>query len=817
MSEKERTETSIKSNEVSNQLNLQDVLNVCRRNWWWFVISVVVCMAVGLLYFMKKVPMYERSELVLVMVQGSESSKFDAASMISSLSGNSMSPRKLNEMVGLTSPSVMIDVTKTLGLNVNYQKKGYWHDTPLYGKSLPLYLDFRDIGDNETASVDATLLPDGKIKFTKVSSSKTGEQKVNITGNYLAGETVRTPIGPISLMANPNYQGDKITKPMAITVSRTGVYGTAMALTGRIKSEIVEEKSDIIKLSLTDSDAERAADILATLTNVYINNWRKNGEVVAAQTARFIAERLDSLEVELGSEEMRIAEYKSRNQMIDANANATNILSMQREASDRITQLSNQLSMARYIRDFLGAASSSNTPLPAGTGLQNSSVESQIGEYNRLLFERNAMESTASANNPEVQRIEQQLEGIRRAMLQSLDNQITGINTQLSSAQRQESVSTSKIAETPRQARHLLSAERQQKVKEELYLFLLKKREESTIAEALVPSKITVISAPNGSPAPLGPYRNNILLVAFIIGLALPLGIICLREMLNNRVRYRKDLEPLKVPFAGEIPTVKGSKMHAIGKLLGKKDKDAGLCVTPGSMDYINEAFRVLRTNIELMARRIEGSNATVISLTSLYPGSGKTFISLNLSAALAVKGRRVLMMDMDLRRYTLSGLLCPHQHSNGLVDYLIGMPGVDINTITQKDINGIKGLDFIPEGIVPPNPSEIVSDPKLADMISELRKHYDYIIFDCPPVDIVADPLVLNPLVDITLFVIRAGLYRRTHLPIIQEMYDEKRYNSMSVLLNATNEDIDGYGYGYRYRHYYKPKDGKNTKESKD
>lgn len=820
MSDKERTEHSVKSNEIANQINLQDILNVCKRNWWWFVISVVVCIALGLLYFMKKVPVYERSELVLVMVQGSESNKFDAASMISSLSGNAVSPRKLNEMIGLTSPAVMIDVTKTLRLNVNYQKKGYWHNTPLYGTSLPFYMDFRSLGDNDGATVQATILPGGKVQLTSISSGKTGEQKVNITGNYLAGETIKTPLGPVSLMANPTYAGGKITKPIEIVVSRGGVYGTAMALTGRVKSEILEEKSDVIKLSIVDSNAERAEDILSTLTNVYITNWRKNGEQVAAQTARFIKDRLDSLEVELGSEEMRIAEYKSRNQMIDASANASNILSMQREANDRVTQLSNQMSMARYIRDFLAAASSSNTPMPIGTGLQNSSVESQIAEYNRLLFERNAMESSASANNPEVQRLEQQLDGLRRAMLQSLDNQITGINTQLSSAHRQENLSSSKISATPRQARHLLSAERQQKVKEELYLFLLKKREESTIAEALVPSKITVISPPNGSPSPLGPYRNNILFVAFIIGLALPLGIICLREMLNNRVRYRKDLEPLKVPFAGEIPIVKGTSINAIAKIFGKKKKDAGLCVSPGSMNYINEAFRVLRTNIELMARRIEGNNATVISLTSLYPGSGKTFISLNLAAALAVKGRRVLLLDMDLRRYTLSSMVCPKRHHNGLVDYLIGMPGADLEAITTRDINGISGFDVIPVGITPPNPTEIISDQRLAELISDLRKHYDYILFDCPPVDIVADPLVLNPLVDITLFVVRAGLYRRTHLPLIQEMYDNKKYNAMSVILNATSEDIDGYGYGYRYRHYYKQKDKekdkqKNTKES--
>lgn len=816
MSENEKIETGASTGQSFNQLNLQDILNICRRNWWWFVLSVLVCVALGFLYFMKKVPTYERSELV--MVQGSDSGKFDAASMISSLGGNSVSPRKLNEMIGLTSPAVMIDVTKKLGLNVNYLQKGYWHDTPLYGQTLPMYFDFRNLTDNETASVEATLLPGGKVKITSVKSSKIGTKNVDITGNYLAGQTVNTPLGRITLVANPYYTGSKITKPIDITVVRSGVYATAMSLTGRVNSEILEEKSDVIKISIVDTNAERAENILSTMTEVYESNWRKNGEKVAAQTAKFIADRLDSLEIELGSEEMRIAEYKSRNQMIDASANATNILSMQREATDRITQLSNQLSMTRYIRDFLGAATSSNTPLPTGTGLQNMSIESQINEYNRLLFERNAMESTASANNPEVQRLEQQLEGLRRALLQSLDNHMTGLNTQLSSAQRQENVTTSKISETPRQARHLLSAERQQKVKEELYLFLLKKREESTIAEALVPSKITVISPPNGSPGPLGPYRNNILIISFIIGLLLPLGIICLREMLNNRVRYRKDLDPLKVPFAGEIPIVHGAKVSRIQKLLGKKGKEVGLCVSPDSMNYINEAFRVLRTNVELMARRIEGNNATVISLTSLYPGSGKTFTSLNLAAALAIKGRRVLLIDMDLRRYSLSALVFPGRHENGLVDYLIGMPGVEKDTIIEKNVNGIKGLDVIPVGITPPNPSELISDTKLAELIKEFRSQYDYILFDCPPVEIVADPLVLNSMVDITLFVVRAGLYRRTHLPMIQEMYDQKRYNAMSVILNATSEDIDGYGYGYRYKHYYryKPTDSKKSKGSK-
>lgn len=783
-------------------LKVDDIWNACKKYWYWFLISIVVCMGLGLLSYLRSVPTYSRSNMILV-IKSIDGASNDAGAMLHQFGLGEINPHKLNEMISLTTPTVMMEVTRQLNLNVNYSKPGNWHSEDLYGPTLPFLVDFPGWDESKTGSLKVQVLPKHKLKVTEVSSGGQIADNLNITVDYTRPDTIKTPVGEFAFKANPVYVGAPIKSPMDVNVTRNGVYPTAMSLVGRVKSEIVQTKSDIIRLSLVDAVPARAEDILNRIIHVYDNTWTTERAHIADATSKFIDERLALIEQELGSVEGEIAGFKSAHLMMDAESAASNYMSQASRASDQVNNLSNQLAMTRYIRDFLAAASTSNSVLPSNTGLGSSAIESQIAEYNRTLFERNALASNSSTSNPVVAELDSRLDALRRALMQSLDNQIAALNTQLASAQRVESVSTGKMAASPGQARYLLSAERKQKVKESLYLFLLQKREESELSNKIVASKIRVISTPTGSNGPLGPYRDTILMISFVIGLLLPLAIIILREMLNTRVRHRKDIEVLKVPFAGELPQVNGSKLDGVKKLFHVSQKPLGLLVQPDNLDFINEAFRVLRTNIELMARHDEHAPAATIAVTSLYPGSGKTFISMNLAAALAIKGRKVLLLDMDLRRYSLTSQLLPHRHDHGLVDYLVKVPGITPDNIVEHDIHGVKGLDFIPTGIIPPNPSELLTDPLLANLLEQMKQRYDYIIFDCPPVEIVADALIVNTFVDMTLFVVRAGLFRRSQLPLVQEMYDTQRYHSLAVVLNSAPENTDGYGYGYRYGSY--------------
>ena len=362
--------------------------------------------------------------------------------------------------------------------------------------------------------------------------------------------------------------------------------------------------------------------------------------------------------------------------------------------------------------------------------------------------------------------------------------------------------SDARVIAVPRQAGEILSDERQQKVKEALYIFLLQKREENELSQAFTAYTTRLVASPGGSSNPVDPNKKMILLAALILGLAMPFGFLYLREVLNTTVRGKKDLEYLSVPFLGEIPSISAKKhFHEraiawVRYITGKshhEEKKREIVVKEHSRDVINEAFRVVRTNLEFMHRA--DSQSQVIMITSFNVNSGKTFISTNLSAALAIKHRRVLVIDLDLRKLTLSLLV--DKPKKGVADYLSGKTD-DFRSLIVHNADGSQ-LDIMPVGMMPPNPAELLAEPRLGEMLSELRSDYDYIFLDCPPIGIVTDPDVVAPLVDSCILVVMAGLTERSILPQLDHYYTSKRYNNISVILNGI-ERIGHYGYKYGY-----------------
>ena len=783
---------------------------MCRKHWWWFVISIIVCVGVAYVQYKRSVQIYEREALVLVINDQSAGGGTDA-SVLTALGLPSVSSNVTNELRSITSPANMMEVTRRLELNVSYARLGGWHPIPLWGASNPVNFSFPGWDGNRGLYVKGVIMPGNRIKIEKISGTARGEARtfddLDLVFNYTNGAKITTPVGDFVITANTGYTG-KVTDDFEFSMSRTAEYPTAMSLAGRLEGKITDDYSDILSLKITDSSPERAVAIINAVISVYNENWTRDRAAVAQTTSNFINDRLRVIEQELSGVDSEIAGYKSSHLIPDVGEVSSIYVQQANRAAEQLGDLTNRLAMTRYVRDFMSAASNSTSLLPANTGINNGNIEGQIAEYNTMLMQRNSLAANSSTSNPLVADLDVKLEGLRRALLQSLDNQIAALNTSISSAQRSEAVSTGKIASSPGQARNLLSFERQQKVKESLYLYLLQKREENELSQTFVAHKIRVISPPMGAPGPIAPVRNKMLMMALAIGVFLPIALIFLRELTNTRVRNRKDLESLKMPFLGELPAMRGhsGRVYALKKYVNPHaSKPMGIVVEKDNLDVINESFRVLRTNLELMARRTDTGLATVVALTSLYPGSGKTFISMNLSTALAIKGRRVLVMDMDLRRATLTEILLgSHNHHQGLVEYLVGMPDATPESIRVRNLNGVEGLDLLPSGIIPPNPSELLAEPKLGELMDQLRSEYDYIIFDCPPVEIVADALIVNSLVDMTLFVIRAGLFHRSQLALIQEMYDTKRYRSLSIILNGAPDDNDGYGYGYRYGYRY-------------
>lgn len=579
-------------------------------------------------------------------------------------------------------------------------------------------------------------------------------------------------------------------------VVRSGLYGAVGTCSSRLSVALNDEESTVLSLSYRDVSPARAEDILNTVIAVYNENWVKDKNQVAVSTSLFISDRLAVIEGELGNVDENISSYKSEHLLPDVQAASNLYMAQSSQTSSQILALSTQLSMVRYIRNYLATTAEQNQLLPANSGLENVGIEKQISEYNTLQLQRNNLVANSSEQNPLVMDLDQSLATIRGAIISSIDNLEVTLNTRIRNLQRNEQQTTDRIAANPTQAKYLLSVERQQKVKEALYLFLLQKREENELSQAFTAYNTRIITPPMGSMVPTAPVRRNILLVAFALGLLIPAVIIFMRENMNTKIRGRKDLENLSLPFAGEIPLCGQKSRRAI---LTKKVKEKNsVVVKEGKRDLINEAFRVLRTNVEFMSGEEKHSQILVVS--SFNPGSGKTFLTMNLAASLSIKGKRILVIDGDLRHGSASAYV--GSPKTGLSDYL-GERLEQLDEIIQP-VPDYANLFILPVGTIPPNPTELLEKERFVTLMNSFRKEFDYILIDCPPVELVADTQIIESQADRMLFVVRTGLLERSMLNELEIFYKEKKFKNMALVLNGTEVNNRSYKYGYRYGYHY-------------
>ena len=776
-----------KPKQADDFIRIQDLFYLCVNKWYWFAISLAVTIGIAVIYLLTTPPLYTRSASLLVKEDSKGNSLGDAAGLMGDFDLFQSNTNVNNEIQSLQSPAVMLDVVKRLHLDVSYHTDGGFYKKVLYGGDCPYTVSFSDLQDNESVSFTINPGQDGQVLLTDFSRG--GE---DLEGEVRAAlnDTVDAPVGKLVLTAASDSAYEA-----PIYVSRAGYQKTTENYASSLSVTLNDEKSTVINLSFKDVCVQRAEDILNTVIAVYNENWIKDKNQIAVSTSAFISDRLGVIERELGNVDENISSYKSEHLLPDVQAAASMYMAQSSETNAQILALNTQLSMARYIRNYLTNSTSKNQLLPANSGIESPGIEQQISNYNTAQLRRNDLVANSSERNPLVIDMDQSLENMRHAIVTSIDNHITTLNTQIRSLQLSEQQTTERIAANPSQGKYLLSVERQQKVKEALYLFLLQKREENELSQAFTAYNTRVITPPTGSMIPTAPVKKNIALVAIALGFLIPVVIIFIRENMNTKVRGRKDLETLSVPFVGEIPLAES----------GKKKKTAHtakeILIRQGKRDIVNEAFRVLRTNLEfILDAKEEKDRASVTLVTSFNPGSGKTFLTMNTAATFAMKGKRVLVVDGDLRHGSASAYV--GSPKKGLSDYLGKRENHVEDLMVEKE--GYAGLYVLPVGTIPPNPTELLAEPRLAELIEKMRSRFDYILIDCPPVDIVADTQIIGKLADRTVFVVRAGLLERDMLPELQRNYDEKRFKNMALVLNGTEGGGNRYGYRYGYKYGY-------------
>jgi capsular exopolysaccharide synthesis family protein len=777
-------------NEQENGLNLEQYGLLFLSKWYWFVLSVLVAMACGIYYYMQSTPMYTRSAQLLIKSEESGATasalkEFKDLGIVSSSSNIS------NEILTISAPVMMEEVVKNLNLDLQMKMDNGFYISPLYNDA-PILLQF-------PAALPKDLTFSFKMNIESASSAVLYDFVVSEKENILTdrvkialnGVETKTPVGNIKITKSPSWDDGFVGKEILIT--KSPIQSVARAYSGRLNVSLVDKESTVLSLSLVDESPDRADAILMELINVYDKKWIDDNNKIAISTSKFISERLDSITKELGHVDERISDYKSQNLIPDAAASLAKDMQQSGRNYERLMDLRNHLAMTTYVRDYLSVSENDGQLLPSNVGIPSSGIESMIAEYNKIVLERMAYLDNTSEENSVVRDLDRRLASQKTAILRSVDNLLVQLNQQISAVENSEKEIIGNIAEKPLKVKNLLSDERQQKVKESLYIFLLQKREETELSRTFTASNTSVIQPPVGSSSPSSPRKNMILLVSFVIGALLPAALIYLREILNKTVRGRVDLEGMKTPFIGEIPFLDNKKHWWQRSKNGKRR----VVVKDGCRDYINESFRLVRSKLDYFIADSEQNK--VIMMTSFNPGSGKTFITANLGTTFALKDKKVLIIDMDIRRCALSEMVGSSDFA--LTSYLNGQ--IDsIDEVVVKNALG-QNVDVLPVGVVPPNPTEILMSDSMDRLFEEVRGKYDYIFLDTAPIEIVADADIVKKYADATLFIVREGVMDRRTLPKVDELYDEGTYKKFGIILNGTKIVSGKYGryrYGYTY-----------------
>ena len=564
----------------------------------------------------------------------------------------------------------------------------------------------------------------------------------------------------------------------------------AKSYCGKLNLSLSGKESSVIVLSMNDTYPSRSSAVLSTLIDVYNEVWISDKNKSAINTAEFINERLVVIEKDLGAVEESLKEYKSSNNLTDIKAAAKTYIDESSHYATKSFEVNNQLSIAEYIRSYLNDPVNSMTLIPSNLGLTSHSVESQIAEYNELVLQRDRLMTSSGENNPLIADLNSALASIRSAILRSVENLIATLELQVAKIESQEKQILSRMSSSSGQELQLLSIERKQQITQNLYMFLLEKREENELAALINVGNTRILMNPNGSSQPVSPNRMMIIFAMFVLGLGLPFGFFFLKKMLDTSVKNKADLGNISMPFLAEIP---------LYTTKAKSFDNSSVLVEAGKRDMMNEAFRVLRTNVDLLLGREKGSK--VIMFTSFNPGSGKTFNVMNLAASMALKGAKSILIDLDLRKASLSKQL-DINHS-GVAAYLNGKTDDLMSNVNPLAEN----FYVLPVGTLPPNPSELLVSDRFSKMIEILKQEFDYIFLDCPPIDIVADANIVTTYADLTVMVLRANLIKKDVLPYIDDLYTSNKFNHLALVLNGVEliykkygYGKSGYGYGYGY-----------------
>lgn len=775
-------------------MSLHDLWNFFCAQWKWFVFSAIFCMGLAKLYLATQNSTYKRQAVILVKEEQPSSPYRRGMDALAQINGMMGASSVANECYILSSRQLAKEVAKKLKLDVTYDLKKTLKSVSLYNekpftarftdeKVIPAIFDMKVLGAN---SVEIT-----KIKYVNDGDSlmvDESKRKVNFR------DTISTVAGRLVLMPDSADFDKFIGK--TIQVRHLTEESATNSVVARISTGEVDKKTTLIAITCIDTNVKRADDILNTLMETYKRSLVEDKNKVTESTLEFVEDRMQLVYDELDEVEKNLADFKEANKWADATLNAQNTLTQKSAAHTRTIELQKQQAAANYLLDYLKKNSQGTNLIPTLGGLADVAIQNQIAKYNEVRLQRNRLADDTGESSIGVVEMDANLKEMRQSLIASMEGYVNTINLQVKQALDEERMLLGDLQSIPQQEKKAMDIARQQEIKQELYKYLLTKREESEMQLAASNPNVRIVEQPFGSRRPIAPRRLVIMAAGLLIGLILPFGFYYVYSMFNMSVRGRKDIETYTtLSILGEIPRKKG------------KLSNSGIEVNESTSDQLSEAFLLMRYNLTFMKK-----DAKVIMFTSTTPAEGKSFVSRNFAKTLTIGDHNVILVDCDIRRHTQSKVLNSNS-VGGLTNYLAGAID-DIDSLITS-VQGETNVHLLPAGPIPPNPTELLMNERMKQLIDRLKEKYDYVILDSVPAHMMADAAVVSRLSDLTAYVIRDNGIDRRFLPELERIHQEGRFNNLCVVINdVNNKKSKGY-YNYDYKYSHKDNYGGSVKKS--
>ncbi|MCE8780933.1 GumC family protein [Bacteroides thetaiotaomicron] len=782
------------SDATDEKIDIQELLFKYIIHWPWFVGAVLICLVGAWIYLRMATPIYNISATVLIK----DDKKGGAAGMITGLENLgldglvSSSQNIDNEVEVLRSKTIAKEVVEQLGLYVSYTDEDEFPSKNIY-KTSPVIVSLTPQEAEKLSApmvVEMALYTQGGLDVNvAVGDNEYKKHFEKLPAVFPMNEgTLAFFQSPDSLSLKKDTIEDSLTQSVRhITATINSPMRVARAYCENLSIEPTSKTTSVAVISLKNSSLQRGQDFINQLLEMYNRNTNNDKNEIAQKTAEFIDERINIISKELGSTEANLENFKRNAGITDLSSEAQIALTGNAEYEKKRVEIRTQISLIEDLRKYIRG--NEYEVLPSNVGLQDVALVATIERYNEMLVERKRLLRTSTENNPTIINLDTSIRAMKLNVQATLDGTLQGMLITKADLDREASRFSRRISDAPGQERQFVSIARQQEIKAGLYLMLLQKREENAIALAATANNAKIIDEAIADDIPVSPKRRMIYLIALVLGIGIPVGIIYLIGLTKFKLEGRADVEKLTtIPIVGDIPLTDE-----------KNEKDGSIAVFENQNNLMSETFRNIRTNLQFMLQ----NDKKVILVTSTVSGEGKSFISANLAISLSLLGKKVVIVGLDIRKPGLNKVFRLSTKEKGITLYLAN-PETDLMSLVQpSDIN--QNLYILPGGTVPPNPTELLARDGLDKAIEILKKNFDYVILDTAPVGMVTDTLLIGRVADLSVYVCRADYTHKVEYTLINELAEEKKLPNLCTVINGVDLKRRKYGYYYGYGKYGK------------